>query len=239
MNKKILLPVFMSALMIMTACGHKKDEKKKEKEEPVAAYSMPVTDEGLTKMTEDWPETSRAAINSLKEKYGLPASVSENMVVWENTAPFKRSVVTKEQIDHQFPMQHTDVLMQTVDYRVPLDKVAPLAKFDGSLIVDRTKGEISARNEKQEMNILAMNLADKIVRGEVTVEQARREYSKNAEAFAAGTSNPIVSNLNFTSSGNTADPDSMMQSQTEGQKQSQPMMKKTIQTEEVKEVIEE
>jgi hypothetical protein len=235
MNRKIFVPVIMSAFLLVTACSHKKDEKKQESMDPVASYSTPVTQEGLDKMTEEWPEPSKAAINSLTAKYGLPAAVTEEMVVWNDTGSFKRSIVYKEQVDHQFPIQHSDVLVQTVNYRVPLDKVERVSKFSGSILIDRTKGELSARNDKEEMNILALNLADKIIRGEKTVEQARREYSKNAEAFAAGTSNNLMSSLNFDSKGNTSDPDTMMQSQSE----KQPVMRKTIEAEEVEKVIVE
>lgn len=224
----------MSAFLLVTACGHRKHDKKKSSESSSASMSQPVTERSLSKMTETWPESSKSAISSLKSKYGLPSSVTEDMVVWTTSAPFKRSVVMKEEVNHQFPIQHSDVLMQTVDYRVPLDKVAALSKFDGSLLVDRTKGELSARNDREEMNILALNLADKIVRGEMTVEQARREYSKNAEAFAAGTSGKMLTSLNFSSQGNTSDPDTMMQSQSENQ----PVIRKTIQSEEVQQVIE-
>lgn len=234
MRTSLLVPVIMSAFLLGTACSHKKHDKKKQSAPKTSSYSMPVTQEGLTETTQTWPEPSRAAITSLNSKYGLPSAVTEEMVVWNNTSPFERTVVFKEEVNHQFPMQHSDILMQTVKYRVPLDKVGQIAKFDGSLIVDRTRGEISARNEKEEMNILSLNLADKIIRGEMTVEQARREYSKNAEAFAAGTSGPLLSSLNFKSQGNTQDPDTMMQSQEAGQP-----VRKTIETEEVQEIIEE
>ena len=215
MNKKLLVPVMMSALVALTACSHKKEEKKSEMNES-ASYAMPVTQTGLEKMTAAWPEASKSAIQSMNSKYGLPSAVTDDMVVWSSTAPFKRSIVFREEVDHQFPIQHSDVLMQTVDYRVPLDKVSQLSKFDGSLLIDRTKGEISARNDKEEMNILSLNLADKIVRGEMTAEQARREFSKKAEDFASGSTSNLITSLNFSSRGITADPDSMMQSQQEG-----------------------
>jgi hypothetical protein len=232
---KMLFPALLSAFLAVTACSHKKDDKKQDKEVTTASYSTPVTEESLVKMTEEWPQSSQGAIKSLKDKYGLPDSITEEMVVWGKSESFVRSIVYREEVDHQFPMQHAGVLAQTVEYRVPLDKVADLAKFNGSLLVDRTKGEITARNENEAMNILSLNIADKIVRGELTVEQARRQYSENAEAFAAGTSNEMVSKLNFSSEGNTSDPDSMMQSQTEDQ----PMIKRTIEAQEVKEVIED
>lgn len=232
MNKKLLMPAMMSALIAVTACSHRKEEKKSTMNES-ASYAMPVSQEGLNKMTESWPEASKSAIQGLQGKYGLPSAVTDDMVVWSASAPFKRSIVFKEEVNHEFPIQHSDVLMQTVDYRVPLDKVSQLSKFDGSLIIDRTKGELSARNDKEEMNILALNLADKIVRGEMTAEQARREYSKNAESFAAGSSSEMISSLNFSSRGKTSDPDTMMQSQQEGQ----PMIRKAKESSDVQDVI--
>lgn len=236
MNHKMLVPVLSAGILLLSACSsYKGKENKKVEEEATAAKVMPVTMEGVATITESWPEASKAAVNAMNAKYGLPASVSEDMIVWNNTAPFKRTIVYKEEINHLFPMQHKDILQQVVDYRVPLDKITALNKFDGSLIVDRTKGELASRNEKEEMNILALNLADKIVKGEMTVEKARREYSKNAEAFAAGTTSPMISSLNFTTSGNTSDPDTMMQSQTE----EQPAVRKTEEAEEFKQIIEE
>lgn len=234
MLKNLLLPAMLSGLIALTACSsHKDEEKASVKEE--SAFSLPVSQEGVTKMTATWPEASKAAISAMTAKYGLPSSVTDDMVVWNSSAPFKRTVVFREEVEHQFPIEHSDVLMQTVDYRIPLDKVSQLSKFDGSLIIDRTKGEISARNDKEEMNILALNLADKIVRGEMNSEQARREFTKNAETFAAGTSGLLVTALTFSTRGNTADPDVSMQSQKEGQ----PSVKKTEHSKEVKKVIEE
>jgi hypothetical protein len=234
MNKKVFLPAMLSALVALTACSHRKEDKKSSVDE-TASYAMPVTQEGLNKMTASWPETSRSAITSLTAKYGLPSAVTDDMVVWTTSAPFKRSIIFREEVQHQFPIEHSDVLMQTVDYRVPLDKISQLSKFDGSLIIDRTRGELSARNDKEEMNILALNLADKIIRGEMNAEQARREFSKDAESFAAGSSSDLITGLNFSSRGDTSDPDVMMQSQQHGQ----PVIRKTEQSSEVEEVIED
>ncbi|MCM2349742.1 MAG: hypothetical protein NDI69_06960 [Bacteriovoracaceae bacterium] len=236
MNHKMLVPALSVGLLLLSACSsYKGKENKKTEEEATAAKVMPLTMEGVTTITATWPEASKAAVNAMNAKYGMPVSASEDMIVWSNTAPFKRTIVYKEEITHLFPMEHKDILLQVVDYRVPLDKIAALARFDGSLIVDRTKGELATRNETEEMNILALNLADKIVKGEMTVESARREYSKSAEAFAAGTTSPMITSLNFTSSGDTSDPDVMMQSQTK----EQPAVHKTEEAEEYKKIIEE
>lgn len=234
MFKNLLLPAMLLGLIALTACStHKKEVKESAANETTLA--TPVTQDGVTKMTSTWPEASRSAISAMTAKYGLPSAVTDDMVVWNSTAPFKRSIVFREEVNHQFPIEHSDVLMQTIDYRVPLDKFSQLSKFDGSLIIDRTKGELSARNDKEEMNILSLNLADKIVRGEMSSEQARREFTKNAETFAAGSSSLLVSALTFSTRGNTMDPDVPMQSQKEGQ----PSVKKSYHSKEVKQVIED
>lgn len=223
-------------LFLLSACSHYKGkENKKLESEAQAAQVTPVTQDGIATIIQSWPETSKAAVNAMNAKYGMPAIVSDEMIVWNNTAPFKRTIVYREEVTHLFPLKHADVLQQVVDYRVPLDKVVALSKFDGSLVIDRTRGELSSRNEKEEMNILALNLADQIIREEKTVEEARREYSKNAEAFAAGTNTPLITSLNFTLSGDTTDPDVMMESQSE----EQPRVRPTREAKKVQEVIEE
>jgi hypothetical protein len=70
------------------------------------------------------------------------------------------------------------MLLQTIDYRVPPDVFDKLATYDGSVIVERTKGEISARCDVEEANFLALNLAHEIVTKRKSVEQARRFYAE-------------------------------------------------------------
>jgi hypothetical protein len=234
MKKNIMVPVLTIGLLALGACGHhdKKEDKKETKASKSMSYQGPISQETVSKVTATWPESSRAATNGLIEKYGLPSTVSNDMIVWNNTAPFKRSIVYREEVNHQFPIQHADVLEQTIDYRVPKDKVEDLARLDGSLLVDRTKGELSARNEQEEMNFLALNLADKVVRGEMTVEAARMEYSRGAQGLASGNSSDNLTGLNFKMEGDTSDPDRIVQPASG-------KMKKNIQAQEVRKVIEE
>ena len=64
------------------------------------------------------------------------------MVAWHNNGPWKRSIVYKEEVTHLFPKKHVDVLQQFIDYKVPVDKFDDIASYDGSVIVERTKGEM-------------------------------------------------------------------------------------------------
>ena len=235
MKSSLVASAFFSTLLVVSACSSNKKEEKKKAKEEVTSYSMPVSKEGLTKMTENWPKPSKSAINDLIAKYGLPNSITEDMVVWNNTPPFKKSIVYREEVLQQFPHTHSDVLQQTIDYKVPMDKIDEVSKFDGSIMVDRTKGEISTRNDKEEMNILVLNLTDKIIKGEMTPEEARREYSVNAESFSAGNTTRIVSELSFKPQKNTSDPDIMMQSQ---QAPTNSMEKEKVESDDVDEAME-
>src|SRR5690606_36221215 len=147
------------------------------------------------------------AANSMVSKYGLPQEASENLLVWENTAPFKRTKVYKDEVTHNFPAPHSDVLAQVIDYRIPEEKVAELIRFDGSLVYDGTKGELTARSDKEEMNILAFNLADEIIKGRKEVEEARMEYARSASAFSMGNTNQYTNALMLTPASETADAD--------------------------------
>jgi hypothetical protein len=113
-------------------------------------------------------------------------------------------------VSHNFPKPHTDVLEQLVPYHVPFEKFNEIAAFDGSVIPERTKGEISARCDMEEMNFLALNLAHDIVTGKRTVEEARRFYAETAMGFMMNESSPYTNGLQFEASSGTADPDETM-----------------------------
>jgi hypothetical protein len=156
----------------------------------------------------DWPEVSRKAGEATIQRYGRPTGATPTLLEWENAGPWKSIILSREPIDHQFPMAHQDVLEQVINYRVPPDKFDELAKYDGSVIVERTKGTMSARCDKEEMNYLALNLANDIVTGKRSVEDARAFYAKTAKAFKGGEKHPYTQRLQFkVERGGTADPD--------------------------------
>lgn len=129
-------------------------------------------------MIQSWPVESRTAAEAIIAKYGMPKEFTSTMLVWEKTGPWKKTVVMKDAVDHQFPVAHKDVLKQVVDYKVPADKADEIAQFDGSVLIDRTKGEVAVRCDKEENNFIAMNLVDEIVQGKKNVKQAREMMAK-------------------------------------------------------------
>lgn len=160
-----------------------------------------------------WPQASQDAANAMMEKYGLPHEVSESRLIWNNNGPWLRTIVYREEVRHDFPMMHTDVLEQFIAYRVPAGKFDDLAEYDGSVIAERTKGELSARCDKEAMNFLALNLAEGVIKGDLTAEQARMRYAQQAAAFKAGQRADLTEGLVFTpaSVSSAADPDMAVQ----------------------------
>jgi hypothetical protein len=161
-----------------------------------------------SKIISNWPEKPQEVAKKTIEKYGQPDEATESMLIWHNNGPWKQSIVYREEVPHSFPKPHTDILEQFIDYRVPPEKFDDLALFDGSVIVERTKGEISARCDKEEMNYLALNLAHDIVADKLSVDEARKTYAETAGAAMQGEMRPYVQGLQFkVAKGDTGDTD--------------------------------
>ena len=173
----------------------------------VTTEPLEVRETAVRTMVNTWPETARRAANEAMDKYGTPDGVTETMLVWHDNGPWKRTIVYREEVDHRFPMPHKDVWEQFIDYDVPPGKFDELAAYDGSVIIERTKGEMSARCDKEAANFLALNLANEIATGQRSVEDARRMYGEQIQAMKAARPAPYTERLMFSppASGNDSD----------------------------------
>jgi len=154
-----------------------------------------------------WPEESREAAQLVIDAHGEPDEVTESLLIWHRAGPWKRIVASREFYQHQFPSPHIDAVESFIDYRVPVDKFTLLAEFDGSIIVERTVGEISARCHDEQANFLAINLAHDIVTGERDAAGARDYYKKEFLDYRRKKPTPYMEGLRFTPTGTTADGD--------------------------------
>ncbi len=161
----------------------------------------------MQRMMSGWPTASRDAAMFMTTKYGPPAAMTAEMAVWGRTGPWKRTVVFAREYAHEFPAHHTDVMQQWVDYKAPADKYDELAAYDGSVVLERTSGEMSARCDKEGANFLALNLAHDLVMGKQTVEGARTMYGAQITAMKAKQPAPYTERLMFPPMSNTNDPD--------------------------------
>jgi hypothetical protein len=155
-----------------------------------------------------WPEESREATQLVLDKYGEPQEVTATLLVWHNPGPWKRIVASKAFYQHNFPMPHQDCIESFIDYRVPVDKFTALAQFDGSVITERTSGEVSARCHDEQANLLALNLMHDIVTGAKSVQQARDYYAKEVLDYRRKRPAPYMERLQFAPDArNAPDPD--------------------------------
>jgi hypothetical protein len=153
---------------------------------------------------DEWPPSPKEAVSRLVKKYGQPDEMTYTMVIWTTNGQWRKTEVFRDEVPHDFPMSHMDFLKQTINYRVPIDKYDDLAVFDGSLTIDRTKGTLSATCDKEELNFLAINLANEIVMGKITVAQAREKQAKIVSKFYRDESDPYLEGFIFQVSANSA-----------------------------------
>lgn len=155
-----------------------------------------------------WPEESREAAKLVIDRYGEPDEASDTQLLWHRRGKWKRIIASKAFYRHDFPAPHIDCVECVVGYRVPPDKVSALAKFDGSVIVERTAGEVSARCHDEQANFLALNLMHDIVTGSKDADAARAYYAKEFADYRRKKPTPYMNGLRFTpADGSAADPD--------------------------------
>lgn len=198
----------LSLLSSLVSCSSSKKAKPEETTAKVNKVMGPeITHERVNRFIESWPTTSKAAAHSMISKYGVPQEITPTMLIWNDNRPFKRTIVHKEEITHNFPFPHADVLEQVVNYRVPANKMERLQRLNGSISFERTTGELTAHCDREETNLISLNLADAVIRGVKSVDKARTEFAKSSQNFMTGNSSNITNTLMFNPSSETADAD--------------------------------
>ena len=165
----------------------------------------------VEKIIENWPAAQKNIAGQMIEKYGLPNEATPTKLFWYNNGPWKRTELSSDAVVHNWPTVHTDFLTQVIDYRVPPEMFHLIAMFDGSILCDRTRGEVAARCDTESANVLGMNMVHEIVTGKRTVEDARKTAVESTVAYNLGRSAPYAERLLFeVPQGGTEDLDESM-----------------------------
>lgn len=155
-----------------------------------------------------WPAEAQKAAKSMIEIHGAPGEVTPNMLVWHDIGPWKLIIASNIETQHNFPGPHKDTVEEFVSYKVPESKLEELALFDGSVNIDKTRGEMSARCDAEHHNIVALNLAHDIIIGKRSVKDARAFYTKVVMAEKKENKlDDYMKKLNFIPQLNTENPD--------------------------------
>jgi hypothetical protein len=157
-----------------------------------------------------WADATRKLGAQLMTKYGAPAEITARQVTWINSGPWVRTTLYKDGPAHNFASPHRNVLEQAVLYKVPPDKLQPLAQFNRSLVVDLARGELVSSSDSEEINFLTVNIADDVIKGQRTAEEARIYFAQLVRAKMIKEPEQELQKLAFTpakSAKETADTD--------------------------------
>lgn len=190
MKKQIIRATAIVVFAVTASSFYSCSEKAKAN--PSEKINATVLDE-----TKGWSDASKLAIMEMTKKYGDPAEKTPELMTWNNTGQWKKTVVYAKEFKHDFPMPHTDVMQQWIDYTVPPEKFTDLAQYDGSVVANRTNGEISARCDKEGANFLAINLAHDIIKGTKNVKSARDFYATAMKEMINGGKPAYMQKLQF------------------------------------------
>jgi hypothetical protein len=149
------------------------------------------------RIIDGWPEAQKNVARQMLAKYGPPNEATPTQLFWYRNGPWKRTVLTSDVVAHNWPAPHSDFLTQIIDYRVPPEMAHLIAMFDGSILVDRTRGEVAARCDSEAANVLGLNMVHEIVTGKRTYEDARRTSEQNTVAYNLGRAAPYAERLLF------------------------------------------
>lgn len=169
--------------------------------------SDPATTADAASILASWPPEAREAAQLVVDRYGAPDEFTASQMTWYSVGQWKRIVAQKAFWQHDFPAPHTDSVESFVDYHVPVAKVGELAEFDGSVMVERTSGEVSARCHDEQANNLALNLMHDIVTDTKDVARAREYYAKEFLDARRQQPTPYMERLRFTPAIDPGDPD--------------------------------
>lgn len=139
----------------------------------------------IHEIIEEWDEEPRQIAEETMETYDEPDEAVPSRLIWHHgeDAPWKRTELFRDPVPHNFPKQHNDHLEQAIDYHAPPESYDCVARFDGSVMLERTKGEVSARCDIEGANFLAVNLTHELITTDMSVKAARRTYGEEMVTF--------------------------------------------------------
>ena len=174
----------------------------------MASSGSSTTKEEIEDILDDWPAEPTHVARDVMENYDTPDQATHDRLFWFNNGPWKRTVMYRDGVPHKFPDTHIDYVEQVIDYQVPPERYDDLGRFDGSVTVRRTRGELSAECHGEPANFLALNLTHDILSDEKSVEEARQTYTEIYARKEAGGEPEYIQGFQFDlPEGQQRDPD--------------------------------
>ena len=153
-----------------------------------------------------WHHESRETALVIAERAGLPDEMTPTRLTWFDVGPWKALVVHACPALHQWPTPHVDVVEGVIDQHAPPD-LDELVAFHGGLSYHRTRGEMSVCCASEATNMCALNLAQDLMEGRMTLHKARVSFAQRFANAGTDLTDPYLSRLLFGRQVRTADPD--------------------------------
>jgi hypothetical protein len=150
---------------------------------------------GAPSMIAARPEDSRATAEEIVQEYGPPDGVQAGRLSWTSRGPWRSIVVHRGAAAPGRP----GGVRQSVAYDVPVGRWRALGAFERGVEYDPVARELVARSGAETTNILALNLADEVVRGRRSAADACEFYDKTLSLSLSGKSSPYMRKLRFRS----------------------------------------
>lgn len=144
-----------------------------------------------------WPGASQTVARALIAKYGEPNTFDDDSLVWYDNGEWRKTIVYRKAPESFMGLHSRDILEQSVAYAVPDAKIGDLKRFDDRIKYDKASGEISSISENENLNYLALNLADEIVSDKRSPQEARDFYRKTVKLSESGKSSVYTGGLLF------------------------------------------
>jgi hypothetical protein len=145
----------------------------------------------------NWCVYSKAEAKRLLDEYGHPDQIGPDRLVWFNRFPWNKIAVWNTENCRYSGTLRPDDMEQTVAYIVPVAKLRALAAFSRRLVVSQDRKQLTARGHSEALNFLALNLANEIVREDLSPGDARSLYARIYRLSKAGKSSHYMQGLLF------------------------------------------
>lgn len=166
---------------------------------PEEGWSRRLTELTAQEAITGWPTLARRTALLTMERYGRPDAVAEDALVWRGNGPWLKTTVHSRALTRRAYRRDVDFLENTVRYDVPRRLREDLARFDPGLSWNAARGELSSRAESEELNMLALNLADEILTGVRDVDEVIAVRARILRFSASGKASPYLRGLRFVS----------------------------------------
>src|SRR6185312_865438 len=132
---------------------------------------------------EGWPTQNKQAAQAMIDKYGQPDSTIGDRLEWNHRGAFKQVAVDGRAAPNA-------MVENTVSYPVSPSGVGLLSLNNAVVKPDADSAQLTACSRSERDNVLALNVADGVMHGRLTADQARNEQERTIQLQGPGKSTP-------------------------------------------------